>query len=207
MTTTLQGMGAFDELDPKSLHMLGMHGSAYANLAMQTADVIVALGARFDDRVTGNLSKFAPAAKRAAMTGKGGIFHFEIMPKNINKVVESTVSVEGDVTSNLKHLIPLIEQKNRSIWFQQLQEWKSKYPFTYTPSEPLAPLKPQSVIEELNRQLEGNKENVIITTGVGQHQMWAAQYFRFVFIYNAFILLDGDIHVLLVILIMILTNF
>ncbi len=101
------------------------------------------------------------------------------MPKNINKVVDATVAVEGDVASNLKHLIPLIERKDRSPWFSQLSDWKSKYPFTYTPSLPGAALKPQAVIEELNRQCEHMKENVIITTGVGQHQMWAAQYFRY----------------------------
>ena len=85
VTTTLQGMGIFDELDPLSLHMLGMHGSAYANHAMQSADVIVAIGARFDDRVTGNLKLFAPAAKRASAEGRGGIIHLEIVSKNINK--------------------------------------------------------------------------------------------------------------------------
>ena len=100
------------------------------------------------------------------------------MPKNINKVVEVNVAVEGDVASNLKYLLPLIEHKPRTAWFEQLNEWKQKYPFRYNPSLPGAPLKPQAVIEELNRQLEGMKEDVIITTGVGQHQMWAAQYFR-----------------------------
>ncbi len=85
VTTTLQGMGVFDELDPLSLHMLGMHGSAYANHAMQGADVIIAVGARFDDRVTGNLKLFAPAAKRASAEGRGGIIHLEISSKNINK--------------------------------------------------------------------------------------------------------------------------
>lgn len=105
VTTTLQALGSFDELDSHSLHMLGMHGSAYANLAMQTSDCIFALGARFDDRVTGNLSKFAPAAKRAAMQKKGGIFHFDILPKNINKVVKSTVSVEGDVAKNIELMV------------------------------------------------------------------------------------------------------
>ena len=80
------GLGAFDELDPRSLHMLGMHGSVSANYAMQNADVIIALGARFDDRVTGNLKKFAPKAVEAAAARRGGIIHFEISPKNINKV-------------------------------------------------------------------------------------------------------------------------
>ena len=112
------------------------------------------------------------------MVKKGGIFQFEIAPKNINKVVQVDTAIEGDVAKNLKHLIPMIESKPRSRWFAQLNEWKQKYPFTYTPSLPGAILKPQEVIEELNRQTEGMKDNVIITTGVGQHQMWAAQYFR-----------------------------
>ncbi|KAI8823508.1 acetolactate synthase [Fimicolochytrium jonesii] len=178
VTTTLQGLGAFDEEDPRSLHMLGMHGSAYANLAMQTADVIIALGARFDDRVTGNLRKFAPAAKQAALKGKGGIYHFEIMPKNINKVVEPTVAVEGDVTANLKHLIGMVDHRPRESWFNTLADWKQKYPFSFSKAEPGAPIKPQAVIAELNRQVANRKEEVIITTGVGQHQMWAAQYYR-----------------------------
>ncbi|KAJ3046114.1 Acetolactate synthase, mitochondrial [Rhizophlyctis rosea] len=178
VTTTLQGLGAFDELDELSLHMLGMHGAAYANLAMQSADAIITLGARFDDRITGTLKTFAPAAKKAAMSGRGGIFHFEIMPKNINKVVEVTQAVEGDVTSNLKHLLPLINERPKGAWIKQLAEWKFKYPFSFEPSKAGAPLKPQEVIQELNRQTEHMKDKVIISTGVGQHQMWAAQYFR-----------------------------
>ncbi|KAJ3150750.1 Acetolactate synthase, mitochondrial [Irineochytrium annulatum] len=178
VTTTLQGLGAFDEEDPRSLHMLGMHGAAYANLAMQSADLIVALGARFDDRVTGILKKFAPAAKRAGLTGKGGIVQFEISPKNINKVVQVDEAVEGDVTTNIKQLLPLVENRPRTAWFDQLTTWKKKYPFFYVPSVEGAPLKPQAVIEELNKQTAHMKENVLISTGVGCHQMWAAQYFR-----------------------------
>jgi acetolactate synthase I/II/III large subunit len=178
VTTTLQGLGAFDEEHSHSLHMLGMHGSAYANLAMQTADVIVALGARFDDRVTGNLAKFAPAAKRAALSRKGGIYHFDIMPKNINKVVQVTDSVEGDVATNCQHMLPFIKPAPRKAWFEQLDEWKLKYPFTFTPSLPGAPIKPQEVIQELNTQVKDIKDKVIITSGVGQHQMWACQYYR-----------------------------
>ncbi|KAJ3251403.1 Acetolactate synthase, mitochondrial [Boothiomyces macroporosus] len=178
VTTTFQGLGAFDEEHPHALHMLGMHGSAYANLAMQTADVIVALGARFDDRVTGNLSKFAPAAKRAALTKKGGIFHFEIMPKNINKIVNATLAIEGDVTTNLEQMLPYIKPQPRTTWFEQLDEWKEKYPFTFVPSEPGNPMKPQEVIKELNDQVKDIKHKVIITSGVGQHQMWACQFYR-----------------------------
>ncbi|EEB88456.1 hypothetical protein MPER_13701, partial [Moniliophthora perniciosa FA553] len=96
VTTTLQGLGAFDETNERSLHMLGMHGSAYANFAMQHADVIIALGARFDDRVTGKVDTFAPVARAAAAQGRGGIIHFEIQPKNINKVVDASIPLVGD---------------------------------------------------------------------------------------------------------------
>ena len=178
VTTTLQGLGAFDETDEKSLHMLGMHGSAYANLAMQEADVIIALGARFDDRVTGKVDLFAPAARAAAQQGRGGIIHFEIQPKNINKVVEASIPVLGDVVANMAVLAPLIKSSARKEWFDDIREWKKEYPFTYVKSAPGAPMKPQEVIEELDAQTAHRKDDVIITTGVGQHQMWAAQHFR-----------------------------
>ncbi|KXS12255.1 acetolactate synthase [Gonapodya prolifera JEL478] len=178
VTTTLQGLGGFDEMHPLSLHMLGMHGAAYANLAMQTADLIIALGARFDDRVTGNLKKFAPAGKAAAKEGRGGIIHFEIMPKNINKVVIATEAIEGDVVTNLGIVLPLLKRSERTEWFQTIAEWKSKYPFFYEKSKEGAALKPQEVLEELERQTRDIKEKVIISTGVGQHQMWAAQFLR-----------------------------
>ncbi|KAG8985765.1 Acetolactate synthase, mitochondrial [Tulasnella sp. JGI-2019a] len=177
VTTTLHGLGSFDETDPKSLHMLGMHGSAYANLAMQRADVIIALGARFDDRVTGKISAFAPAAREAALTGKGGVIHFEIMPKNINKVVDAQIPILGDVIENLGALVPLVEHSPREEWFKKIASWKRKFPFTYVKSKAGARIKPQEVIEELDRQTV-DKSNTIITTGVGQHQMWAAQHYR-----------------------------
>jgi acetolactate synthase I/II/III large subunit len=176
--TTLQGLGAFDETSPRSLHMLGMHGSAYANIAMQQADVIIALGARFDDRVTGKVSTFAPAARTAALQGRGGIIHFEILPKNINKVVEASVPVLGDVVANLAALVPLIKSAPREGWFSDIGRWKKDYPFTFVKSEKGKSMKPQEVVEELDRQTAERKEDVIITTGVGQHQMWAAQHFR-----------------------------
>ncbi|KAL7413796.1 thiamine diphosphate-binding protein [Mrakia frigida] len=178
--TTLQGLGAFDEkIEDRALHMLGMHGSAYANLAMQEADVIIALGARFDDRVTGKVDTFAPAARAAAATGKGGIIHFEIQPKNINKVVQATIPVLGDVVASMEALVPQIEFSPREEWFAKVKEWKEKYPFVYVPSKKGERMKPQEVVEELDRQAEAiGKENVIITTGVGQHQMWACQHYR-----------------------------
>ena len=178
VTTTLQGLGAFDENSEKSLHMLGMHGSAYANLAMQQADVIIALGARFDDRVTGKVDTFAPAARAAAKQGRGGIIHFEIQPKNINKVVDASIPILGDVISNLSVLVPLIRPSKRMDWFKDIKKWKAEYPFTYVKAKAGERVKPQQVIEELDSQTRGKKEEVIITTGVGQHQMWAAQHFR-----------------------------
>jgi acetolactate synthase-1/2/3 large subunit len=179
VTTTLHGLGSYDELDPKSLHMLGMHGSCYANLAMQNADLIIALGARFDDRVTGSVSAFAPEAVKAAKEGRGGILHFEIMPKNINKVVEATEAIEGDVTDNLKKLVPHIKSTPRKEWLDQILTWKEKYPFYYEKTtNDERKLKPQQLIEELDRQTKDIKDKVIVTTGVGQHQMWTAQMFR-----------------------------
>ncbi|KAI8937118.1 Acetolactate synthase, mitochondrial [Plenodomus lindquistii] len=179
VTTTLQGLGAFDELDPKSLHMLGMHGSAYANMAMQEADLILALGARFDDRITGSIAKFAPAAKAAAAEGRGGIIHFEIMPKNINKVVQATEAVEGDVGTNLTRLMPLLNiVKERPEWFAQIDDWKKRFPWAYEKEGENGLIKPQTVMEKLSDLTADRKEETILTTGVGQHQMWCAQHYR-----------------------------
>lgn len=179
VTTTLQGLGGFDELDEKSLHMLGMHGSPYANMAMQEADLIIALGARFDDRVTGNVAKFAPQAKIAASENRGGIVHFEIMPKNINKVVQATEAVEGDVATNLAILLPhVLSKTSRPEWFGQIKDWKTRLPFDYERETGDGLIKPQTVIEKLSIMTQDMKERTIITTGVGQHQMWAAQHFR-----------------------------
>ncbi|KAG6812128.1 Acetolactate synthase, mitochondrial [Tricholoma furcatifolium] len=176
--TTLQGLGCFDETDDRSLHMLGMHGSAYANFAMQEADVIIALGGRFDDRVTGKLDTFAPTAKAAAAQGRGGIIHFEIMPKNINKVVEASIPILGDVVTNMASLVPLIKSSPREEWFKDIKHWKKTYPFTYEKSAKGEKMKPQEVIEELDKQTAHRKEDIVVSTGVGQHQMWAAQFFR-----------------------------
>ncbi|KAF2660564.1 acetolactate synthase [Lophiostoma macrostomum CBS 122681] len=179
VTTTLQGLGAYDELDEKSLHMLGMHGSAYANMAMQEADLIIALGARFDDRITGKIELFAPAAKAAAAEGRGGILHFEIMPKNINKVVQATEAVEGDVVTNLAQLLPLVKQvPERSEWFSQIKQWKERFPFAYEKEGENGLIKPQTVMEKLSNLTADIKHETVITTGVGQHQMWAAQHYR-----------------------------
>jgi acetolactate synthase-1/2/3 large subunit len=184
VTTTMHGLGAFDELDDKhALHMLGMHGSAYANLAMQKADVIIALGARFDDRITGHVGGFAPAARSASAAGRGGIIHFEIEPKNINKTVAADIAVQGDVADSMRKLLSFLteESDERAGWFAKIQQWKGDYPFVYhpTPTDGPASLKPQEVIESLDKWCEEyGKENVVVTTGVGQHQMWACQHYR-----------------------------
>ncbi|KAK4097384.1 acetolactate synthase [Parathielavia hyrcaniae] len=182
VTTTLHGLGAFDELDEKSLHMLGMHGSAYANMAMQESDLIIALGGRFDDRVTGSVAKFAPAARAAAKEGRGGIIHFDILPKNINKVVQTTEALEGDISANLKLLLPHVQAKtmaDRGEWFGQINEWKEKWPLNhYERADRTGLIKPQTLIEELSNLTADRKHETYISTGVGQHQMWTAQHFR-----------------------------
>lgn len=177
VTTTLQGLGAFDQQNELSLDMLGMHGNAAANIAVQNADVIVALGARFDDRVTCSIPKFAPEARLAALENRGGIVHFEISPKNINKVVEAQVAVEGDVTRNLEKLLPLIESNNdRSAWTNQIAKWKKEYPYAYQLETEGSKIKPQTVIRKLSDLVSASGKEAIVTTGVGQHQMWAAQH-------------------------------
>ncbi|AMD21799.1 HFL057Cp [Eremothecium sinecaudum] len=179
VTTTLQGLGAFDQDDPKSLDMLGMHGSAAANLVMQSADLIIAVGARFDDRVTGNIAKFAPEARKAAAENRGGIIHFEILPKNINKVVEAQVAVEGDVTANLEKVLPLVNPvRERKEWLSQVFSWKQKYPYEYEKEYEGSRIMPQTLISTLSDIANASGKDVIVTTGVGQHQMWAAQHWN-----------------------------
>ncbi|KAL2312692.1 Acetolactate synthase, mitochondrial [Schizosaccharomyces pombe] len=181
VTTSLLGLGAVDERSDLSLHMLGMHGSGYANMAMQEADLILALGVRFDDRVTGNVSLFAPQARLAAAEERGGIIHFDISPKNIGKVVQPTEAIEGDVYESLKLLDSAtknIKIPSRFDWLSQIQTWKERFPFTFTRSAPGELVKPQEVIQELDKQTSDIKDKVTITTGVGAHQMWAATFYR-----------------------------
>ncbi len=164
-TTTLLGLGAFDELDEKkALHMLGMHGSAYANYAVQNCDCLISVGARFDDRVTGNLATFAPHAK---------IIHIDIDPSSISKNVDVDIPVVGDARLSLEAMVPLMEHRDRKEWFAQIKAWKDRYPFRYLDDSQHS--KPQYVLEAINKLTNGD---ALLTTGVGQHQMWAAQFYR-----------------------------
>jgi acetolactate synthase-1/2/3 large subunit len=165
VTTTLLGLGSFDQSRPESLDMLGMHGSAYANYAVQECDLLIAIGARFDDRVTGKVKTFAPNAK---------IIHIDIDPTSISKNVRVDIPVVGDAKYILTELMREVEFRERAEWFKKIAEWKKKYPFSYDRNA--STVKPQYVIEELCRQTNGE---AIVTTGVGQNQMWAAQFFKF----------------------------
>jgi acetolactate synthase I/II/III large subunit len=165
VTTTLMGLGSFDESHPHSLKMLGMHGSAYANYAVQESDLLIAVGARFDDRVTGNLETFAPHAK---------IVHIDVDPASISKTVQVHIPVVGDAKQILTELIKLTQENDRTDWLKQIAKWKKDFPLSY--GENGSVIKPQYVIETLGR-LAGNK--AIITTGVGQHQMWSAQFYNY----------------------------
>ncbi len=165
VTTTLMGKGAFDERDPLSVGMLGMHGTAYANFAVTECDLLIAIGARFDDRVTGKLDTFAPKAK---------VIHFEIDPAEINKNRVVEVSVLGDVGISLVKLLDLSKQRKTnprtSNWLNKIKNWKNNFPLITPPKE--GEIYPQEVLIAL-RDLA---QDAYITTDVGQHQMWAAQY-------------------------------
>ena len=165
VTTTLMGKGAFDEREPLSVGMLGMHGTAYANFAVTECDLLIAIGARFDDRVTGKLDTFAPKAK---------VIHFEIDPAEINKNRVVEVSVLGDVGISLVKLLDLSNQRKTNPrtfnWLNKINNWKDNFPLISPPKE--GEIYPQEVLIAL-RDLA---KDAYITTDVGQHQMWAAQY-------------------------------
>ncbi len=165
VTTTLMGKGAFDETHPLSMGMLGMHGTVYANYAITECDCLIAIGARFDDRVTGRIEHFAPNAK---------VIHIDIDPAEIGKNVPADVPIVGDIKNVLHSLNKHVKQKDpASPWIAQVMGWKEKHPLCYKND---GALKPQAVIEKI---YEVTKGEAIIVTEVGQHQMWSAQYYKY----------------------------
>jgi acetolactate synthase-1/2/3 large subunit len=171
---TLMGLGAFSGTDDQSLGMLGMHGSYYSNMAITDCDVLMSVGARFDDRVTGKLSEFSKHSRK---------IHIDIDPGNVGKSVVVDVPVVGDVKEVLSEMIKLVEAepefwgkypKQIGEWWDQIRAWKQKAPMAYQqgPKEITA----QYVIDRLYQMTNGD---AIVTTDVGQHQMWAAQFYHF----------------------------
>ncbi|MBF0494680.1 MAG: biosynthetic-type acetolactate synthase large subunit [Candidatus Omnitrophica bacterium] len=165
VTMTMMGLGAFPGNDPLSLGMLGMHGTAYANHAVQSADLLIAVGARFDDRVTGRLDTFAPNAT---------VVHIDIDPSSVSKNVEVHIPVVGDAKDVLRELTRLAEKPDVEAWHQKIKEWKKELPLGYKDS---GELKPQYIIEQI--QDVTKDKDVIICTEVGQNQMWSTQFYKF----------------------------
>ncbi|ANS77065.1 acetolactate synthase catalytic subunit [Paenibacillus yonginensis] len=166
VTTTLLGLGGFPSGNRLWMGMPGMHGTYTANNAIQQSDLLICIGARFDDRVTGKLDGFAPKAK---------IVHIDIDPAEIGKNIHTDIPVVGDVKTVLEQLNKLVKRADQAdSWRDQIQQWKAEKPFKYKDSNDS--LKPQWVIEMLNETTHGE---AIVTTDVGQHQMWAAQYYKF----------------------------
>ena len=167
ITSTLMGLGAFPAGDPLYLDMLGMHGSVYANWAVDQCDLLIALGVRFDDRVTGKVAEFAKGAK---------IVHIDIDPSEINKNKEAHIPIVSDVKFALAELNKIVEgPEDIAPWVTQLDQWRRDEPFRY--DRDFDGILPQFAIETLSRLCA--ERDTIITVGVGQHQMWAAQHFKF----------------------------
>ncbi|MDA8169799.1 MAG: biosynthetic-type acetolactate synthase large subunit [Nitrospiraceae bacterium] len=172
VTTTLMGIGCFPETHKLSLGMPGMHGTYYANKAIQEADLLIALGMRFDDRVTGKVDAFAPNAS---------IIHVDIDPTSIRKNVRVDVPIVGDVKKVLSVLNKVLKTESkgqwtqvRKAWLNQVEQWKKERPLSYTKSDQV--IKPQFVVEKIYELTRGD---AIITTEVGQNQMWAAQFYKY----------------------------
>jgi acetolactate synthase-1/2/3 large subunit len=176
VTQTLMGLGSFPMAHPLSLDMLGMHGTYYANMAVHNSDCLVAVGARFDDRVTGRVDAFAPNAE---------IIHIDIDPSSISKNIQVGIPIVGDCKRVLAKLVEAVREESKSYpqgvvkearrqWADQIAEWKRDQPLRYEWSDDV--IKPQYVMEEISNLTNGE---ALMVTGVGQHQMWAAQYYRF----------------------------
>ena len=170
VTNTLMGLGCYPGNDPQFIQMLGMHGSYEANMAMHDCDLLIAVGARFDDRITGRLDKFSPEAT---------VIHIDIDPSSISKNIKAHIPVIGDVKGAIKKISNKIIQKNlkpKNIdkWWDQINEWRKKDSFKYNQQSDV--IKPQFVIDKL---YEVTKGDAFITSDVGQHQMWAAQIYKY----------------------------
>ncbi|XGI83820.1 biosynthetic-type acetolactate synthase large subunit [Halorutilales archaeon Cl-col2-1] len=169
VTTSLQGLGAFPEDHPLSLGMLGMHGTGYANRAITESDLLIAIGTRFDDRATGKIESFAPRAE---------VIHVDIDPAEISKNIHADIPIVGDAKEVTRNLNDYIEAEfsspDTADWLEKIDDWKAKYPMEYEDDEDS--LKPQYVIEEIDRM---TPDDTVVTTGVGQHQMWAAQWYTY----------------------------
>ena len=165
VTMTLLGLGAFAQDNKLSLGMLGMHGTAYANHAIMESDLIIAIGARFDDRVTGKLDAFAPHAK---------VIHIDIDPASVSKTVDVDIPIVGDAKEVLKQINKLVKKPDTEAWLKKIDEWKKKFPLKYKDDDKL---RPQYIVEQI---YEITKGEAIITTEVGQNQMWTAQFYKFI---------------------------
>ena len=172
VTPTLMGLGCFPSGHPLSLGMLGMHGTYWANMAISDSDLIIAIGVRFDDRVTGALEKFAPQAE---------IIHVDVDPSSVSKNVRAHLPVVGDAKTVMRQMLEVLSKESAVVaaerlapWWEHIEEWKEFAPLSYENSDEV--IKPQLLCQELNRLTGGE---AIITTDVGQHQMWLAQYYGF----------------------------
>ncbi|MEM9206832.1 MAG: biosynthetic-type acetolactate synthase large subunit, partial [Pseudomonadota bacterium] len=173
ITSTLMGLGAYPGTDPLWVGMLGMHGTYEANNAMHDCDLMINIGARFDDRITGRVDKFSPTSKK---------IHIDIDPSSINKVISADLPIIGDVAHVLEDMVRVWRQSGKTVdkkalgsWWAQIEKWRSRKCLTYRSSDET--IKPQYAVQRLYALTK--EHSTYITTEVGQHQMWAAQYFHF----------------------------
>src|SRR5690606_27124159 len=173
VTSTLMGLGAYPASDPQFLGMLGMHGTYEANLAMHGCDVMIAIGARFDDRITGRLDAFSPNSRK---------IHIHIHPSSINKNVKVDIGIVGDCAHVLEDMVrlwrssaPQVDKAALKAWWDDIAGWRARNCLAYRQSGDV--IKPQYAIERLYELTKDR--DVYVTTEVGQHQMWAAQFFKF----------------------------